>query len=278
MVDFLSMLNIEYGNDKEAVDDFITELIDERDNYKEWSNSKYESIVDIRRRYTDDISVLVRSVLKEGQTLDVRLFIVCSDAGQFNRSENVKISYNENNIIAIAYTKAESEGAELNFILENVEDYETAIMYDAKVAGVYLSGFCAEGMVVFPIDEEVEASYEVGANFGAPLEAYESMPEEDLSDLTAIRELLKTEDVLSVLEVYFFPIKDLDTMYSVLGFILAIDKAWIRGSRGFLYKLKVRTMGIEIDVFINEKDLLGVPSVGMRFKGNVWLHGKIAFV
>lgn len=31
------------------------------------------------------------------------------------------------------------------------------------------------------------------------------------------------------------------------------------------------------DVCINEEDLMGEPKVGRRFKGNIWLQGKIAF-
>ncbi len=31
------------------------------------------------------------------------------------------------------------------------------------------------------------------------------------------------------------------------------------------------------DICINEKDLMGVPEEGRRFKGSIWLQGRINF-
>ena len=42
--------------------------------------------------------------------------------------------------------------------------------------------------------------------------------------------------------------------------------------------LKVRCMDAVFRVCINEKDLLGVPAIGRRFKGNVWMQGEVEFL
>ncbi len=279
MIDFLSMLDVEYADDKRMIDDFITDLLAEKDLYKEWSNSDFEKIIDVKRRYTEDVSILIRSTLNTENALDVRLFIVSAEHGSFNRSENVRVSYNSDNIVAVAYTESEKTGTPINFVVNNVEEYEEAVNYESKVSGVYLSAFSSDAMIVLPIDEEEsEAAIESGEDMVNKVLGGDATDDDFLDDMTMIRELLKTEDVLSVLEVYFFPIQDFDTMYSALGTILEVDKARIRYSENFLYKLKIRTMGLVIDVFVNEKNLLGEPSVGMRFKGNIWLHGRIAFV
>ena len=34
---------------------------------------------------------------------------------------------------------------------------------------------------------------------------------------------------------------------------------------------------VEFDVCINAKDLLGLPEVGRRFKGNIWMQGTVEF-
>jgi hypothetical protein len=34
---------------------------------------------------------------------------------------------------------------------------------------------------------------------------------------------------------------------------------------------------LNFDICINEKDLMGSPEIGRRFKGTIWLQGKIAF-
>ena len=42
-------------------------------------------------------------------------------------------------------------------------------------------------------------------------------------------------------------------------------------------QMRVACNGLEFDVCINEKDLLGVPETGRRFKGNIWRQGRIGF-
>ena len=32
-----------------------------------------------------------------------------------------------------------------------------------------------------------------------------------------------------------------------------------------------------VDICVNAKDLLGVPEIGRRFKGNIWLQGQLNF-
>ena len=44
-----------------------------------------------------------------------------------------------------------------------------------------------------------------------------------------------------------------------------------------MYLLHLESNEISFDVCINEKDLLGEPAVGRRFKGNVWLQGRVEF-
>lgn len=45
-----------------------------------------------------------------------------------------------------------------------------------------------------------------------------------------------------------------------------------------LILMKVNSNDLIFDVCINEKDLIGVPEVGRRFKGNIWMQGKVNFM
>ena len=42
-----------------------------------------------------------------------------------------------------------------------------------------------------------------------------------------------------------------------------------------LYGMKLLCNNIQFDVCINEKDLLGEPAIGRRFRGNVWMQGNL---
>ncbi len=287
MIDFLSMLNVDYKADNNFIDRFIKEIVVERETIKEWSSSSYNKIVDIKRAYTESICLLVRAVIKEEKVLDVRLFMPVALKGAFIKSENVDVSYSSENISAFAFTESEGGGIPVNFLLSNAEDYEDAIIHKSKVRGVYLSAFSNEGMIVLPIEDDVffdesgeENAKTVSNHFmeSAGMRDISMSEEEYYEEMSFIRDLLKTEDVLSVLEVYLFPVENIDAMYSLLGIIEDVKKETIRDSDGFIYCLRLRTMGLKLDLLINEKDLLGEPKVGMRFKGNVWLQGRIDFV
>ena len=41
--------------------------------------------------------------------------------------------------------------------------------------------------------------------------------------------------------------------------------------------MRVNSNDLLFDICINEKDLYGIPEVGRRFKGNIWMQGKINF-
>ncbi len=288
MIDFLSMLNIEYKEDKDFIDSIITSIIKERELVYEWSSFQYDKIVDIKKMYTDSVSILVRSVMQNKKTLDVRLFIPIAIGDKFTKSENIKVSYNKTHIVAVAYTYSETGGTPINFVVNNVEDYEIAIMQNAKVTGVYLSGFANEAIIVLPIDDRYDdidddldmavMGSEKFADSVKELDGEDDTYDKYYEEMKLMQELLKTEDVLSVMEVYFFPIENFETMYSVLGMILEVDREYLKDGSGFLYKLKVKSMGIVVDVYVNENQLLGEPKAGMRFKGNIWLQGKIEFV
>ena len=63
--------------------------------------------------------------------------------------------------------------------------------------------------------------------------------------------------------------------YSVLGEILNVCRIENRLTHQDIYVLTVDTNDLVYDVCINEKDLLGEPAVGRRFKGNIWMQGCI---
>ena len=40
-----------------------------------------------------------------------------------------------------------------------------------------------------------------------------------------------------------------------------------------IYRMVISCNGIDITIGINQKDLMGEPQVGRRFKGDIWLQG-----
>ena len=85
------------------------------------------------------------------------------------------------------------------------------------------------------------------------------------------------EDIFSIVETYFMPYGIECDMYSVLGDILNYEVVENSYTKEKIVIMTINCNDLIFDVCINEEDLMGEPKVGRRFKGNIWLQGKIAF-
>lgn len=95
--------------------------------------------------------------------------------------------------------------------------------------------------------------------------------------LEAIRDRLQQEDFFSVVDSYLLPSNaqtdHLSPFYDILGTIKSLKEITNTETGENIYRLTVETTTIPLQVFINKKDLIGMPIVGMRFMGNGKLQG-----
>ena len=85
------------------------------------------------------------------------------------------------------------------------------------------------------------------------------------------------EDVFSIVSTYFMPYGVECDHYSILGEILDYELVENSLTREQIYVLTVESHDLIFEVCINQKDLLGEPQVGRRFKGVIWLQGEMIF-
>ena len=89
-----------------------------------------------------------------------------------------------------------------------------------------------------------------------------------------IRERLRSEDVYTILDGFFLQHGG-SNAYTMLGEILYVDKMMNPETEEWVYRLQVKILGATLGVYINPRDLVGVPAVGRRFRGEVLLQGMI---
>ena len=65
--------------------------------------------------------------------------------------------------------------------------------------------------------------------------------------------------------------------YQILGRILEWQEIENEYTKEKLYQMKLECNDIVLELCMNSKDLLGEPEIGRRFKGIVWLQGKVQF-
>ena len=87
-----------------------------------------------------------------------------------------------------------------------------------------------------------------------------------------------TEDILTIVDTFFMPHGIESDQYSIMGEILDFYTLENRSTKEKMYVLTLNSNHLVFDVCINQEDLLGEPAVGRRFKGIVWMQGKINFI
>lgn len=182
-------------------------------------------------------------------------------------------------------------GVTLIFYIQN----NTEVMRERKTYGHYrngvnatLSGLAFYGKILLPIqktEEQIkqkEKSEErrihliTEAREGNPT-AMEHLTLQDMDVYSSLSRRIIKEDVLSIVESSFMPFGIESDQYTVLGEILDCFKSKNNVTDETIWIMTINCNNIIFDICINEKDLLGEPSVGRRFKGRIWLQGRINY-
>ncbi|MEG2204947.1 MAG: DUF3881 family protein, partial [Oscillospiraceae bacterium] len=151
-----------------------------------------------------------------------------------------------------------------------------------------LTGLSNDGKIVLPVFKN-KVQLKDGENYNqnrnhliaaardGDEEAIENLTLEDIDTYSMISKRIVKEDVLSIVDSYFMPYGIESDQYSVMGEI--VDSYFITNSytKERCYILTIDCNNLTFDICINEENLLGEPIVGRRFKGIIWLQGRINY-
>lgn len=179
-------------------------------------------------------------------------------------------------------------GVTLIFYLQNVPDYlaEHHRHLSKIYFGAMLAGLSVEGKILCPIQEtapkEKAGIYKseqhnqlVAQARDGDEDAIESLTLEDMDTYALLSQRILKEDVFSIVKSTFMPYGIESDQYAILGEILDFTQMENKYTQEIIYGMKLNCNNIIFDVCINEKDLLGEPAVGRRFKGYVWMQGSL---
>lgn len=106
-------------------------------------------------------------------------------------------------------------------------------------------------------------------------EAIENLTMEDIDLYSLLSKRVQKEDLYSIIDTTFMPSGIECDQYMIMGEITDVNITRNKRTDERLYQLRVVSNDIPVDVCINEMDLLGIPEVGRRFKGRIWLQGMV---
>lgn len=245
--------------------------------------------VEYYKEYGKNFGLLVRGTLNDKEELTIHSLVPYAIGRDLMDTHEVDVIKSEKKEIYSGYCEESKSGTPISFFLQNVIDYlEIEEKDDIYIRGVKLVAYSMEGTVILPInkDEEdlileqqedmIREELLEQARLGDE-EALSLLEEEAFEASEVLQERMKSEDILSILEGFFVPLGESDDIYSILGIIEDVTEFTNRETNEQIYLLKLKCMGLLIDVYIHKNDLIGHPSIGMRFKGTSWVHGMIDF-
>ena len=179
----------------------------------------------------------------------------------------------------------------LIFHLQNMAEYMKERQMSkttVKYSSVTLAGLCKKGTVLLPVQkdamqqrqqqEEVQNRMMLlsAAKRGDP-EAIESLTLDDIDTYSKVSRRLVTEDIFSIVDTYIMPYGVECDSYSILGTIQEFHAVENEMSGEEITIMRMEVNGLTFDVCAPSAQIMGEPAPGRRFKGNIWLQGRINF-
>lgn len=181
-------------------------------------------------------------------------------------------------------------GISLIFFMDNLFEYREMKLdhINAKVKGVYLTGLSSEGKVLLPIkktSKQIEIARVAAKDRNSLIEAakngdedaMETLTIEDIDTYSQISKRVQNEDLYSIIDTSFMPCGVECDQYSIIGDIKAVGVKNNRITGEDVYDLTLECSDLIFHVGIAKNALLGEPTVGRRFKGQIWMQGIVEF-
>lgn len=278
---------------KKKLRELLQMVIEEPDEQRLISLESLEgNVAELRRSFADGMGIIVHGYYDESGSFRDEYYIPYLEGRTAPVETDITITRHVSRESFAGVCEDFRLGATLIYYLENSMEYLDRAMKQ-QAAGcrgeLYLSGLCTSGTVLLPISKNEKQREKVRmenlnrrkliseARMGDEA-AIESLTIEDLDTYTKISRRIHKEDVFSIVDSSFMPYGVECDQYSIIGEIKDVSECKNRLSGERIYVLAVDCNDFELSVGINADDLMGEPQVGRRFKGAIWLLGRVNFV
>lgn len=278
------------GIDKDyKLEEIVSEILDSPTHQMATKIHKKAIIAEYYKEFDKDVYMMVRIVV-EAAGKETKIEVEQCEPYVYTEHalevEDVMVECVDDNYTYYVICEEKETGMQLIFWLQNVVDYLDNESFNYKYNKVHIVGLAMEGTIILPIEkdeddelferEEREKLKVILQKIREGDEEARQLLEEEERELDEqLKERLKEEDFLSIMSGYFIPTTLVDATYAILGEIKHIRKKKNMKTNEEMYLFTLNVNDMDLEVMINEKVLVGAPSVGMRFMGTCWLQGTI---
>lgn len=253
------------------------------------SQTSDDQYVEFAREYAPGMGVIVRGQMDEQDVFHMDHYFPFLTPRFVSSTEETFIEKKSENDSYGALCEDYRLGVALIFQLQNAVDYlrvskrgKTSFHFPIRIAAL-----ASEGTILFPTlkTEAVPADNEEAKKFAKMVaaakngnqEAIDHLAIREIDTYTAVSDRMKKEDVFSIVDTSFVPYGMESEVYRIVGNIHSLEERTnsVTGER--IYLMETECSNLILDLCVNVKDLLGIPEPGRRFRGVVWLQGRVDF-
>lgn len=171
----------------------------------------------------------------------------------------------------------------VNFLFESDAASDKHQAYTVSLSALSTSGTVLLGVSQSPGDaqkkllDNTRRAGLIQAARNGDENAIESLTFEDMDTYAKISKRIRNEDIFTIVESSFMPYGLESDLYTIIADIKEVKVTTNKETFESVYLLTLDYNGVLIDTAINTEDLVGEPAVGRRFKGIIWLQGKVEF-
>ena len=259
-------------------------------NRKEFIETDRDCIlVEYSRNYCPTCGITLRGEYDDTNNLTLDFYYPFVQGDEVSTTEEVSVERHADKESFAGLCEDYRVGATLIYYVQNgmsVMKQMSDGSYDGLRASTSLSALSLGGTIMLPIKKDpkqkellqkasADRSKRIHAAKKGDEEAIEQLTLEDIDTYSAVSKRLLKDDVFSLVDSYFMPNGVECDHYSILAEIMDFRLETNSLSSEKVYAFELNCNGLPLTVCINEKDLLGEPEVGRRFRGNIWLQGEI---
>ena len=251
--------------EQKDLDQILQEVIVSCDEKKIAEQGKNEIFAELSRYFGMNIGLRVCGTYDEQDQFRMEYYFPYFAGSGITSQEDVMVEQRSEKVCFSGACDDVRVGVTLIFYLANAGEYLTERTKGTPGEGfsnLTLSGLSTEGKILLPIQKNI---------------AQRNLTMDDMDTYAMISRRIANEDIFSIVDTYFMPYGMECDRYNVMGEILEWMETTNKLTGEKLYQMTINCNDLIFDICMNQEDLMGIPEVGRRFKGIIWLQGSLNF-
>lgn len=289
---FLRTIGFSDLKKKKEIDELIQEIINQPDRKMISEDADGTILAELSKDFGEFIGISVRGEYTEDKIFNPDYYFPYFLGDGISTEEIIDIEKHAEKESYAGVCDEVRIGVTLIFYLQNMIEYlnkENNNKEKKVFVKTTLSALSNFGKILLPIKKSEDESknndvsvrernHLIAAAREGDEDAIESLTLEDIDTYSMLSRRIINEDVLSIVNSYFMPYGIESDQYSILGEILDCQEIVNNKTSEEIFVLKINSNDLIFDLCINKKDLYGIPAIGRRFKGIIWMQGSLNYI